>query len=532
MEQVRKSVTTLGSWWSDLSAGRRTAILGCVAVLVVGYLVFRVLARPTYGTLFTDLPSDDFNRVVDWLDTKKTPFETERSDTVRIPENMVITTRAQMAKEGIPAIGHIVGKEDLEQTSFSETRAQFEKRVQRMVEGEVTRTILLFDDVKSAKVNIAFPDNAPLFAEDKVPLTAAVSVTQRNPSSILASSTVDAIASIVANSVSDLAPQRVTIVDSRGRRYHADAAADGVSASEVSAQANERRDEETEIEEDLIRALGGVVGQKNVRVVASVELEWANESVKRKELLPNPDTGKPYTISEQNEEESYIGSGVQGGVPGTEPSVPTTPTGTPPTYPTTAQAGPINYSRSSSTKNNDTGILETERKSLSPKLVKKSIGVFLNENAVTAAEQARIQTTAAAQAGIDAARGDVLVVQRVPFGEEAAAQAEIGGPKFSRFVVPLVVAALGLLIPVVLSRMAAPPRRRAVDEEEEPLEETAAPSPVSWDGLFEEPGPSEEELLRQELAKRMEATFDTVRRLAEERPEDFASTLRAWLADD
>ncbi len=533
MDRVRTSFAAVRDWWSDLRGGQRAAIIGCLVLAVGVVFVVRAVSQPTYSVLFTELPGEDFNKVVSWLDTKKVPFESRGSDTVLVPQERVITTRAEMAKEGIPTLGHIVGKEDLEQTSFSETRAQFQKRVQRMVEGEVTRTILLFDEVKSAKVNIAFPETEPLFKEDRVPLTAAVSVTMRNPNSELSRSTVDSIAGVVSNSVSDLAPERVTIVDSRGRRYHSQGQTDGLDATQIAAQANERRDQETELEEELQAGIGKVVGSNNVRVVASIELEWANESTKRKELLPDPETRKPFIVSDQSKEEAYTGPGVTGGVPGVEPNVAAPPEGAPPTYPVTA-GGNINYSNAEKTRNYDYGILETDRKSLSPKTTRKSVGIFLNESTVSAGEQAKIQETASAQAGIDLTRGDVLVVQRVPFEEQPALEA----PKvsaFSRMLVPAIVALCGLFIPIVLSRMAAPPKPKPVEEpEEEELlpEEPPPPSPESWDGLFEEPALSEDDLIRQETLKRSEATFESVRRTAEERPEDFAAALRAWLVDE
>lgn len=531
MEQVRQTAASARSWWSDLPAGRRAAILACVGVAIGGIVLLRILARPTYGTLFTELPPDDFNRVVSWLDTKQAPFRAEGADTVLVPEAQVLTTRAALAKEGIPSSGVVVGKEDLDKTSFSETRAQFEKRVQRMIEGEVTRTILQLEELKTAKVNIAFPETTPLFEEDKIPLTAAVQVTPRGSGAELARSTVDAIANIVASSVSGLAPERVAIVDSRGRRYRADEAQSGLNARDVAAHANERRDEETELEEDLTRSIARVTGPDNVRVVASLDLEWVDEIEERRELLPDPN-GKPFRISEQTQEESYTGPGVAGGVPGTEPNVPTTPTGTPPTYPT-ATAQPINYSSTSSTVNNDFGEVKTRKQPLSPKVLKKSIGVFLNEGSVTAAEQARIQTTAEAAAGIDRARGDTLVVQRVPFEDIPEPTPPRGGSPFLRYLVPALIALIGLIAPVLLTRMASPPKRPAVEPLEEPLEEGGppAPEPLAWDGLFEQPALSEEEMLRQEENRREEATLEYVRRAAMERPGDVAGALRAWLVD-
>ncbi len=526
MERVRDSMSSAHNWWADLRPASKLAILAVALALVGAAFVVHSATRPSYGLLYTELQPEDFNKVVNWLNTNDVKFEAMGSDTIMVLEEHVIATRAQMAQEGIPSSGNIVGKEDLERSSFSETRAQFQKRVQRMVEGEVTRTVRLFDEVKNVKINIAFPEQEPLFEEDRVPLTAAVSLEQTNPNVELTPATVDAIANVVANSVSGLEPERVAIVDSRGRRYHASEARPGVDPAVVAAQENQRRERETELEEELHDAIAGIAGDENARVVASIDLDWGDETTKKRELLPDPETGRGFLISRENETEEYSGPGPTGGVPGVEANVPTTPEGAPPTYPVTENQ-PLTYSRSNSKENLDYGLSETEKTNPPPTVTRKSVGVFLNAEAVTAGDQARIEQVLSSMAGIEVARGDLLVVQRVPFAEEEVVADAGPTNRWMRMLVPIIVLLFGIFVPAAIGRMTRPPEPPPVEE----IEEEAPIEGLPWEGLIDET-PSEIELLRQEEQRRTEEAYSQVRRLAEERPEDFASALRAWLVEE
>jgi len=542
MQRVRDTAGSVRNWFTDLRLVQKVGIIG-IAVVVLGVLVgVRLTTRPQFGVLYTDLAGDDYNKVVNWLDTNNVRFRAEGGDAVLVHQQEAPVIRARMAVEGIPASGHIIGKEDLDKSSFSESRPQFRKRVERMAEGEVTRSILLLDEVRSAKVNIAFPEEEPLFQEDRVPLTASVAITAINPNVRFTPATVDAVASIVSHSVSGLDPKAVSIVDSRGRAYSVAAAREGIDPELVVERENARRVREKELEDKLRDEIGAVVGPKNVRLVASIELDWTTEKSSERVLLPD-ESGRGFKISEQHETEDYKGPGPQAGVPGVEPNVPPPPEGAPPTYPVT-ETGPISYSRTQDTINQDYGERNTEKTAQAPRVARKNIGIFLNESEVAAAEGARIEQAAIVAAGIDRARGDMLVVQRVPFAEEALPKAApTWVERWGRWLVPAVLAFCGVLVPLVMSWMAAPPPPvpppLELEEEleeglaEELPEETLPLEAVPWDRILEEPElPDELAIARAEIQRRTDELFEAIKTVALERPQEFANALRVWLFEE
>jgi flagellar biosynthesis/type III secretory pathway M-ring protein FliF/YscJ len=320
------------------------------------------------------------------------------------------------------------------------------------------------------------------------------------------------------------------------------AAREGIDPELVVERENARRARENELEKKLRDEIGAVVGPKNVRLVASVELDWTAEKTSERMLLPD-ESGRGFKISEQHETEDYKGPGPQAGVPGVEPNVPPPPEGAPPTYPVT-ETGAIAYSRTQDTINQDYGERLTEKTPQAPRIARQSVGIFLNEGEVAAAEGARIEQAAIVAAGIDRPRGDMLVVQRVPFAEEALPKVvPTWWQRWGRWLVPAIVTLFGIIVPLVMSWMAAPPPPAPppIELGEEPeaeeggllAEETVPLETVGWEHILEEREVLDEAAeARAEIQRRANEVFEAVKAVAADRPQDFATALRAWLLDD
>jgi flagellar biosynthesis/type III secretory pathway M-ring protein FliF/YscJ len=69
MQRVRDTAGSVRNWFSDLRLVQKVGIIG-IAVVLLGVLVAtRLATRPQFGVLYTDLAGDDYNKVVNWLDT-------------------------------------------------------------------------------------------------------------------------------------------------------------------------------------------------------------------------------------------------------------------------------------------------------------------------------------------------------------------------------------------------------------------------------------------------------------------------------
>ncbi|MGH9133241.1 MAG: flagellar M-ring protein FliF C-terminal domain-containing protein, partial [Ilumatobacteraceae bacterium] len=162
-----------------------------------------------------------------------------------------------------------------------------------------------------------------------------------------------------------------------------------------------------------------------------------------------------------------------------------------------------------------------------------------DEAAVTDAQVAEIEAMVATASGIDAARGDAVVVSRLPFdtsaAESAAAEAEAAAAadqKSDRMALYRTLAIVGVAVLALLLAYASTRRARRVVNTPIALGEITghqpheSPPPLMVEGgddpayLPVTPGGVQGAVAVKELAE-----------LAEQRPEDVASVLKTWLAE-
>lgn len=197
----------------------------------------------------------------------------------------------------------------------------------------------------------------------------------------------------------------------------------------------ERENLQRRLESDLesrVRAVAeGVVGRGNARVYASVELDWSAQRTTRRELVPDPVTGRGHEVGREADAEDYTA----------ETHV---PAGRAPAY-----EDPVYYTRRRSSISRSFGESIVERTESGPRTVRQTVCILINEAAVPYADEATVRRIAESVAGFDRERGDTLVIQRVPFGAA-------GGPaRAGLYVIAGVLLLVGLLAPALATRAAA-----------------------------------------------------------------------------
>ncbi|MCP3875435.1 MAG: flagellar M-ring protein FliF [Desulfobacteraceae bacterium] len=198
----------------ELPLPRKIAIGVLTMVLIAGFTTMFIWANKTqFKTAYSGLTKDDAALVVDKLKETNTPYRlTGDGTTITVPEDIVYDVRLTMAKEGIPKGGG-VGFEIFDKTEFGTTEFVQKINKKRAIQGELSRTISAFDEVKTARVMIVMPKDSVFVEEIKKP--SASILLELN--SDLEKEKVTAIAHLVASSIQDLTPKLVTIVDTTGR---------------------------------------------------------------------------------------------------------------------------------------------------------------------------------------------------------------------------------------------------------------------------------------------------------------------------
>ncbi|MDX3808825.1 MAG: flagellar basal-body MS-ring/collar protein FliF [Bosea sp. (in: a-proteobacteria)] len=253
-------------------------MLAVTLVLVgfFGFVMFR-MSQPAMSVLFSDLSSQDVSAILKDLDARGIKYEL-RGDgqTVLVPKDDVPRLRLDLASKGIPAGGG-VGYEIFDKgDAFSSTSFVQNINHLRALEGELSRTIRSISRVQAARVHLVIPERR-LFERDREPPRASIALKLAGD---LDAAQVRAVRHLVASAVDGLKPERVSIVDERGRLL-ADGARDeqnllGLGLDERQTAIEKRIKSQVE---DIV---AGVVGYGRARVQVSAMLD-ANRVESRSE---------------------------------------------------------------------------------------------------------------------------------------------------------------------------------------------------------------------------------------------------------
>ena len=136
----------------------------------------------------------------------------------------------------------------------------------RALEGELARTIRAIDRIQAARVHLVLPER-PFFAREAPEPSASIVVRVRGS---LEPQQIRAIRHVVASAVNGLKPQRVSIVDEAGRLL-----ADGASKDPEIAVGDERRTAfEKRIRNEVEAIVSSVVGQGRARVQLTADFDY------------------------------------------------------------------------------------------------------------------------------------------------------------------------------------------------------------------------------------------------------------------
>ncbi|MGY6248049.1 flagellar basal-body MS-ring/collar protein FliF [Bosea thiooxidans] len=264
--------------FAKFGAARLAAMLAVTLVLVgfFGFVMFR-MSQPAMSVLFSDLSSQDVSAILKDLDARGIKYEL-RGDgqTVLVPKDDVPRLRLDLASKGIPAGGG-VGYEIFDKgDAFSSTSFVQNINHLRALEGELSRTIRSISRVQAARVHLVIPERR-LFERDREPPRASIALKLAGD---LDAAQVRAVRHLVASAVDGLKPERVSIVDERGRLL-ADGARDeqnllGLGLDERQTAIEKRIKSQVE---DIV---AGVVGYGRARVQVSAMLD-ANRVESRSE---------------------------------------------------------------------------------------------------------------------------------------------------------------------------------------------------------------------------------------------------------
>lgn len=528
-----------------LSRARQIQLLISLAAAVAMIVaVFLWSSEPNYKLLYGKLTEQSAAEIAAVLDQEGIKYSYDSgSGQLKVPSADLHEVRLKLAAQGLPKSDG-TGFEMLEeQQGFGTSQFMEKARYHRALEGELARTISNFSAVDSARVHLAIPKQS-VFIRHKEEPSASVMVLLL-PGKVLDESQIQSIVHMVASSIPNLKPGKVTVVDQKGKLLSKKELSGDMAMS--TAQFDYKRKLEEYYIERIERILMPIVGFEGVRAQVDAELDFT--VVEKTQESFNPDL--PALRSEHTMSEESTGGDI-GGVPGALTNQPPGAATVPETKPKAGQAGTRGPSRKSrqETFNYELDKTISHSKQAPGSLRRLSVAVVIDDKS-TFDDEGNIQRTPLSPeevqrmsdlikdaVGFNLARGDSVNVINASFKTSEVIPEKPAGPLWEQnWFIDIAKQAVGVILiltfivlvlrPVVRELTFKEPEPEEVEEEVVEEEEASKEDLEAQGGLslseWEELGISYEEY---------EEMLTQLKELAADDPRIVAQVIKTWVALD
>jgi flagellar M-ring protein FliF len=204
--------------FKEMGPAKSLGIGAAILAIIIGiFFVSTRLSSSNFVPLYNNLDLEDSNKIVSILESRNIAYQLSNNGSqILVPDDKVLRLRMEMAQEGVPARGSLVGYEIFDKSETLGT-SNFVQNVNlvRALEGELSRTIGSFAQVEKARVHLVMPKRE-LFSREKQSPTASVVIKMRGKR-VLSKEEINAISHLVATAVPGLDISKITIVDTVGR---------------------------------------------------------------------------------------------------------------------------------------------------------------------------------------------------------------------------------------------------------------------------------------------------------------------------
>lgn len=519
---------------------RSLAPMIVLAIVVTG-LVLAVMwrqqsnYRPVFGQGETVAGAD----MMAALDAAKVPYRIHpETGQVLVPAGDVGKTRMLLASKGV--VAKLPAGLELMDTKDPLGVSQFvqDVRFRRGLEGELAQSISSLDAVQTARVHLSMAKSSSFVLPSSEKSSASVVVTLK-PGRQLEQEQIAAIINLVANSAPGLEPTRVSLVDQGGHLLSA--RVDLTDGFELGHGNDAAAWYQAEMRKNVQDLLSPVLGASNFKVSVTAEVD--NDRI-RETLEQYGDTPK---VTNEALREARDTERLALGVPG---SLSNRPIDTP-----AANADGANPVPDSTTQNTastrqyayDRSVTQIQRSR--GRLKKLNVAVVLNSLAApggaaawTPEQLADVERVLAGGLGIDASRGDTLVVSTLAFPQPLPVDPWWKQPdnvvQYGSWLLYAVAALLAFLLivrpllkvvqgryaalpPVAVERLAPPPP---------PVEPPAIPAPVEKRSLSV--GALLEDYDLPPPGSPVDVMVDHLKVLAAKEPERVAEVVKQWVQNN
>jgi flagellar M-ring protein FliF len=433
---LQNTLTNFVEFFRALETGRKIGVFAVTGLIIAIFIAVLMWAgKGQYKVLYTDLAKEDSATIARLLEEGKIDYQIkDEGKTILVPEEQVEIWRLEIAKKGVD-FSNTVGYEIFDKQSFGTTSFVQKINKQRALEGELVKTIMHLRGVARARVHLSIPDSSPFVTERKPPSASIVLDVERGVT--MTSDEIKGLQSLVASSVDGMRSHHVVVIDSRGKKLSEN---DGDSmstqtANRIALETKMNDQYEKRIEDILAR----VVGSGKVIAKVTVKMDFT-ESTSTQTQYDQENTA---VVSEVKNEQKMQGvrpspqgiPGARSNLPGEQPQpgIPETRNDVDKSLVTR------NYNVPTTVVRSKKPTADVQQISVAVMLDGKRVPVknkegetVLNDDGIAVtkyqawseAELANFQQIVASAIGVNAARGDKLVIKNMEFATEDLAEIE------------------------------------------------------------------------------------------------------------
>jgi len=384
-----------------------------------------------FKPLYSNLAAEDAQALVTKLKESAIDYRlAESGSVILVSSERIAEARLAMAGAGLPKSGRI-GFELFDKAQFGASDFAEQVNYHRAIEGELERSVMSISDVEQARVHLTLAKDS-LYTESRQPAKASVLVKLRAGAK-LSPQNIAAICQLTASAVPELSVDQVSLVDTNGmllNRPKRGGTGDGTDGNE--AALDYRKSIEKDIQNKIAATLDPLLGSDHFRagVSASVDLNTTDQS----EEVYDPQKSVLLT-SQTTQDGPALASSA--GVPGTPSNLPRPTSGA--AASTTSVASASNYARKTENVSYQTSRLVKHTKIPQGAVTKLSVSVLIDHGLRWEGSKRVIEPPSpeklkiihdllAAAVGLNADRGDQLVVEAFPFEATLAAELPVLRP--------------------------------------------------------------------------------------------------------
>lgn len=304
-------VTSMKAKWQQFNRGDRQVLVLAILASVVACVIVLLLwtASQGYRPLYGQQEKVETSQIIEVLEAEGINYRLEaNSGLVLVQEDKLGKARMLLAARGVKAKVPS-GMESLDSSGIGTSQFMEQAKYRHSLEGELSRTIMALKAVRTARVHLAIPKRT-LFIRQQPELPSASVMLDLYAGSKIQPGQIEAIANLVAGSVTGMTPERVQVVDQEGNHLSS-----GIAINQDITQARDRQLKYTlELEQNLINRassmLAPVLGKENFQVQIAAQVNFNQVEETRESLDPQS------VITQEKQSINDTNSDIAMGIPG------------------------------------------------------------------------------------------------------------------------------------------------------------------------------------------------------------------------